>query len=127
MEEEAVKSYMLRIKLIVVTHDSRSTSEIKAPNVTDDMIDAAWDLVYTMSTGKRRKPKARFKLFREQREREAAMLNKHRAAEKAKRQKRIKTKLTKRKAFVRALKARENVDPIGLHSMVEGNRSDEQT
>ena len=44
-----------RIELIVVTQDSISSSKIKAPHVTQAMYDAANDLIYTMSTGKRRR------------------------------------------------------------------------
>lgn len=48
-------AYKKRIKLVIVTDDSISTSEIKAPHVTETMIQAAYDLVYAMCTGKLRK------------------------------------------------------------------------
>lgn len=114
--------YKPRIKLIIATNDSHSVSEAIGENATDAMYDAAWDLVYTLMTGKRRKPAPRYKKHREKKEREAAALQKHRAAEKAKRQRRIKAKQAARKT-----RGHGNVDPIGLHSMVENNRSDEQT
>jgi hypothetical protein len=113
-------AYKQRIKLIVSTGSSTSTSEIKAPNVTDAMFDAAWDLIYTMSTGKRRAPKARFKKYREQNEREAAKARVAKATKKAERKKRMR---------IAQLNRRANRDTVGtgIHAMVEGNRSDEQT
>lgn len=45
-------SYKPRIKLVVVTEDGISESEIKAPHVTATMYAAARELIYTMSTGK---------------------------------------------------------------------------
>jgi hypothetical protein len=112
-------AYKPRIKLIISTEDSQSVSEIKAPNVTDEMYDAAWDLIYTMSTGKRRKPTPRFKKYREKRERENAKAKAAKAKRKAAARKKPKLTLVKGGAG--------NSDPIGLHSMVEGNRSDDQT
>jgi hypothetical protein len=47
-------AYKPRIKLILTTKDTISTSEIKAPNVTSTMVDAAYDLIYTLMTNKRR-------------------------------------------------------------------------
>jgi len=46
--------YKPRIHITIVTRDSISTSSVKAPNVTNAMYDAAYDLVYTMMTNKRR-------------------------------------------------------------------------
>ena len=110
--------YKPRIKLIIATADSHSVSEIKAPHITDAMYDAAWDLIYTLSTGKRRKPTPRFKQYREKKERE-------RAAAQAKKPKR---KRIPRKPKLKVVQGGAgNSDPIGMHSMVEGNRSDEQT
>ncbi len=134
-------AYKPRIKLIIGTEDSHSVSEIKAPHITDEMYDAAWDLIYTLSTGKRRKPAPRFKKYREKREKERAAL----AAKKVKRKPKknvIRDAAVQigadaiRKELGRPSKASKlalvkggagNADPIGLHSMVEGNRSDEQT
>jgi len=136
-------AYKPRIKLIISTDDSQSVSEIKAPHVTDAMYDAAWDLIYTLSTGKRRKPTPRYKKYREKRERE-------RAAAKAKKPKRKPKPRSKRDiildaagqmgadAIIKELgrpskmsrfakPGAENSDSIGLHSMVEGNREDHQT
>lgn len=70
--------YKPRIKLVVVTRDSHTVSDIKAPHVTDAMYDAAWDLIYTLSTGKRCKPKPRYKKYREKQERERAAKKKGR-------------------------------------------------
>lgn len=123
-----------RIKLVIVTKDSISTSEIKAPNVTNAMYDAAWDLVYTLSTNKRRtsslytqdqKKKAKAKAVPvvkgivQFRKRSASSLRKPK-------------KLTKRKrkkleaAGWKVGSAKEFLD-TGIHSMVEGNRDDHQT
>jgi len=116
-----------RIKLIISTEDSISESEIKAPNVTDAMYDAAWDLIYTLSTGKRRKPAPRYKKYREKRERENAKAKAAKAKRKAER-KRIPRKKSPKLTVVRGGdEGAGNSDSIGLHSMVEGNRSDEQT
>ena len=55
-------SYKPRIKLIIVTENGISESEIKAPYVTATMYAAAHELIYTMSTGKlcpRKKSKRR--------------------------------------------------------------------
>lgn len=99
-------AYKPRIKLIITTPDSTSVSEVKAPNVTDEMFDAAWDLVYTFMTGKRRAPKPRYKKHREKNERTAQK---------------------KPKRVARKKRGSGNADPIGLHSMVENNREDDQT
>lgn len=45
--------YKARIKVVVVTADGISEAEIKAPHVTDVMYEAATDLLYAMSTGRR--------------------------------------------------------------------------
>lgn len=116
-----------RILLIVATKDSISKSEVKAPYVTDAMYDAAWDLIYTMTTGKRRKPAPRFKKYREQNEREAAKA----VVAKAKARKlKKRTKLTKPKGPLDRSIGAFVEDPFqdgGIHSMVEGNRGDHQT
>jgi hypothetical protein len=112
-------AYKPRIKLIIATNDSHSVSEAIGENATDAMYDAAWDLVYTLMTGKRRKPKPRYKAYREKKERAAAKFRANKP--KRKRTPRKKPALTLMKGGA------GNSDPIGLHSMAENNRSDEQT
>jgi hypothetical protein len=53
-------SYKPRIKLVVVTENGISESEIKEPYVTATMYEAAHELIYTMSTGKL-KPRRRLR------------------------------------------------------------------
>lgn len=105
-----------RIQLTIVTKDSISTSVIKAPHVTNAMYDAAWDLVYTMSTGKRRTTK----LYTQDQKKKAKMAARD-AMQKADRKLKKRTKLTKRTPGT------GNADGTGIHSMVEGNRDDHQT
>ncbi len=134
-------AYKPRIKLIVTTANGVATSEIKAPNVTDAMYDAAWDLIYTMSTNRRRKPAPRYKMYREKNEREAAAHKAKKLARKpSKRKKAVLAAvaqmgadaITKElgrpsKASRLAKPVRGNADGTGIHSMVEGNRDDHQT
>lgn len=143
-----------RIQLTIVTKDSISTSVIKAPHVTNAMYDAAWDLVFTMTTNKRRKTslytqdqKKKTKAAACERERKQMLGPGGRPLRKPKKS----ANLVKRnKAVLAAVGqmgadaiAKElgrpsrasrlarpgtgNADSTGIHSMVEGNRGDHQT
>lgn len=140
-ERLLVMPYKPRIKLIIATSDSHSVSEAIGENATDAMYDAAWDLVYTLMTGKRRAPKPRYKKYREKKEREAAARKpKKKPSSKSKKKNpildavgqmgadAISKELGRSSKTSRLVKrGTGNHDPIGLHSMVENNREDDQT
>lgn len=110
-----------RIQLTIVTKDSISTSVIKAPHVTNAMYDAAWDLVYTLSTNKRRKTS----LYTQDQKKKAKA-----AVREAERKRTLGVggrPLRKLKKRTKRTPGTGNADGTGIHSMVEGNRDDHQT
>ena len=123
------------IKLIVCTETGRSESTIKAPHVTPAMIDAAYDLIYTLGCGKRRTTRR----YTEELAREAKLATK-----------KLKKPTKHKKAMLAAVgqmgadaiakelgrpsrasriakPLRGNDDGTGIHAMVEGNRDDDRT